>query len=102
MTELTDAEHTTIYVINIVTSTLSIFGEFYILYSYYVNSGTRTFAMKLVASLIVSNFIYTLSDIAEIWSDKVSAICKLEGVLSGIGVISSQIWLLAISYISYK
>ena len=84
---------------NGVVSVLSLIGEIFMIATYAYVPTLKTFAMKLIISLIVSDVIYSISTLMSLWYN--TPLCIIQGFLGQIGVMSGVVWFASISYVSY-
>jgi hypothetical protein len=98
MEDLTPQQLSILSWANIIVSGLSLIGEIFMIGTYAYVPTLKTFAMRLIISLIVSDLIYTISTLMSIWNNEY--ICIAQGFLGQLGVMSGVVWFSCISYIS--
>jgi len=98
---LTPEQAHILVIINTVATTLSLLGAGFMIWTYCSIPTIRTFSMKLVISLIVTDTITGLTNLLAFY-DQNEFICSIEGFLRNASNLSSVIWVTIISWISYK
>ena len=90
-----------LWIVNGISTAFSLMGELFMMYTYFVLPSMRRFSMKLVMSLVVSDFIYSLSNVLTYFSDDIGT-CVPEGALRTLGYTLSVVWAVIMLIISYK
>ena len=88
-----------IELVNWSSAILSIVGELFMMYSYYRLPNIRTFPMKMVISLVASDFILSMSNVFNSFSERG---CSFIGYMSTLGTISSGIWAVMILWVLHR
>ena len=89
-----------IALMNGIATALSILGELFMIVSYFSIPSLRTFSMKLIVSLAVADFFYSISNIFSFFNDN-QLVCITEGFVRQTATISTIVWVVLITHTSY-
>ena len=87
--------------INLISTILSLIGELFIIFCYYLIPSARSFSMKLVVSLVYSDLAYSIANLMTLVNSN-PIVCFIEGYLRTAAVISGSVWVIVMLWVSYS
>jgi hypothetical protein len=102
MNDLDDTQHLAVSIANGIPTVLSLLGEVYMIKSYFsFKPEQRTFSMKLVNTLVISNLFYSISNLLT-YIDGSSTACFIEGFVRVLTSFFSIVWVEIILWVAYR
>lgn len=97
----TQEQQDVLVAVNLSCTFLSFLGEFYLFYIFFFRPAIRSFSFKLIISLTLADFIYSVANLLSIFRyNQIS--CNIEGYLRNVGLLQCAIWVPAILLITRK